>query len=80
MIPATGTPTVSYLIEGVEAYGLAVCSSNNSAVENIPIDEPTDDDQAIYYNLQGIKVDADNLTPGIYIKCQGNRVNKIAIK
>ena len=80
MIPATGTPTVSYLIEGVEVYGLAVCNSTNSAVENIHIDNSTSNAPIIYYNLQGIKVDAQNLTPGIYIKCQGNKVTKIIIK
>ena len=33
-----------------------------------------------YYNLQGIKVKADNLTPGIYIRRTGSKIEKILIK
>ena len=80
MIPATGTPTVSYLVEGIEVYGLAICNTTNSAVENIYIDNSAANAPVIYYNLQGIKVDTENLTPGIYIKCQGNNATKIIIK
>lgn len=80
MIPATGTPTVSYLVEGIEVYGLAICNTTNSAVENIYIDNSVANAPVIYYNLQGIKVDTENLTPGIYIKCQGNNATKIIIK
>lgn len=38
MIPATGTPTVSYLIEGIEAYGLAVKDFDPSGVEQVAAD------------------------------------------
>ena len=37
-------------------------------------------EHAEYYNLQGIKVNGDNLTPGLYIKRQGNKSSKILIK
>lgn len=33
-----------------------------------------------YYNLQGIEVNEDNLTPGIYIRRQGNAVGKVLVK
>lgn len=33
-----------------------------------------------YYNLQGIKMDQNSLTPGVYIKRQGNRSSKHIIK
>lgn len=33
-----------------------------------------------YYNLQGIRVNGDNLTPGIYIRRQGTEVSKILVK
>ncbi len=50
-----------------------------SGVENI---EATDN--AIYpvewYNLHGIRVNGDNLVPGIYIRRQGNEVQKIMIR
>ena len=35
---------------------------------------------AEYFNLQGIKVSADNLTPGIYIRRTGNKAEKILVK
>ncbi len=33
-----------------------------------------------WYNLQGIRVNGDNLVPGIYIRRQGNEVKKIMIR
>ena len=33
-----------------------------------------------YYNLQGIRVAADNLTPGIYIRRIGSKTDKILVK
>jgi len=35
---------------------------------------------AEYYNLQGVRVSDDNLTPGIYIVRKGNAVGKILVK
>lgn len=36
--------------------------------------------EAIYYNLQGIRVNADALTPGIYVRRQGNKSVKVMIR
>ncbi|MDE6272920.1 MAG: DUF2141 domain-containing protein [Muribaculaceae bacterium] len=36
--------------------------------------------EAVYYNLNGFKVDADRLEPGIYVKVQGNHSEKIYVK
>lgn len=33
-----------------------------------------------YFNLQGIRVAADNLTPGIYVRRQGNTTAKVLVK
>lgn len=33
-----------------------------------------------FYNLQGIRVSADNLTPGIYIRRQGNKSEKVRVR
>lgn len=38
------------------------------------------DSKAVYYNLQGMRVDAANLAPGIYIVRSGNDVKKVLIK
>lgn len=35
---------------------------------------------ARYYNLNGMMVNADQLTPGIYIRVQGTKVSKVALK
>ena len=39
--------------------------------ENAPVE---------YFNLQGVRVPADNLTPGIYIFRQGTDVKKVLVK
>ena len=47
------------------------------------IDDITVDDNAAaeYFNLQGIRVDADNLTPGIYVRRSANgKVAKVYVK
>ena len=35
---------------------------------------------AEYYTLQGVRVEAENLTPGLYIRRQGNTATKVLIK
>ncbi len=56
----------------------AYAISGMSAVESIVEDAETA--PAIYYNMQGIRVDGDNLTPGIYIKNQSKTSTKIVVK
>lgn len=48
-----------------------------SSVADIAVDA---DAQPVYYNLQGVQVDAGNLTPGLYISRQGTRTTKILVK
>ena len=60
---------------GISAY--EICDKSMSGMvememkENKPIE---------YYNLQGVKVNAQHLQPGIYIKKQGKNVSKVLIK
>lgn len=49
----------------------------NGSIDCIEADENT---TAEYYNLQGMKVAAESLTPGIYIVCRGDKTNKITVK
>lgn len=35
---------------------------------------------AVYYNLQGQKVNSENLTPGIYVVRKGNKASKVLVK
>ena len=55
-------------VTGIESVG-----SSSDAAENS--DAPVE-----YYNLQGLRVNADNLTPGIYIRRQGSVATKIAVR
>lgn len=52
-------------------------NGNVSGVEDIDADN---DAEAEYYNLQGVRVAADGLTPGIYIRRLGNSVTKVVIR
>lgn len=36
--------------------------------------------EAEYFNLQGIKMNPENLAPGIYVRRQGNKVDKVLVK
>ncbi len=40
----------------------------------------TDEAAPEYYSIQGTRVAADNLTPGLYIVRRGNKVSKIIVK
>jgi len=45
------------------------------------IDSDDDSAPAVYYNLQGQRIDnADTLRPGIYILRQGRKARKITVK
>ncbi|MDE6464572.1 MAG: hypothetical protein K2L16_08085, partial [Muribaculaceae bacterium] len=48
-----------------------------SGIGNITVDA---DMPVEYYSLQGIRVAADKLTPGIYIRRQGNKVTKVLVR
>lgn len=59
----------------------AVCKVNvlgQTAIESIGTDAANA--PAEYFNLQGIRVDASALTPGVYIVRKGNEINKVVIK
>lgn len=49
-------------------------------VESISVEAAENDAPVVYYNLQGVKVASDNLTPGVYVKVQGNVATKVVVK
>lgn len=49
-----------------------------SAIDNAEVAES--DVEEIYFNLQGVRMDRENLTPGLYIKVAGHNVTKVIIK
>ena len=53
-------------------YGLAI---DDIAIDNYDSNRPVE-----YYTLQGVRVDADNLTPGIYIRRHNGKSEKIAVR
>lgn len=63
MIPATGTPTVSYLIEDIEAYGLAVKDFDPAGVEQVAADEVV----TTLINVAGNRISAvEDVTVTVY--------------
>lgn len=66
--PSTGT--ISYYTDS---------EGTTTGVGNVAVNGDADSD-AEYYTLQGVRVAADNLTPGFYICRQGKTVSKILVK
>ena len=48
-----------------------------SGIENV--DASAEDGPVTYYNMQGIRVKAENLTPGLYIRRQGSVSTKVKL-
>ncbi len=63
----------------VPAKAMYVIEGTGSGVEDITV-EPAADGETIYYNLNGIRVDAENLTPGVYVKVIGGTATKVVIR
>lgn len=55
-------------------------TNSTSAIGGIESDAIDENAPVEYYNIQGMKVNADNLTPGFYIVRQGKKVSKIFVK
>lgn len=68
-ISGTNTQTAATLVEG---------RSDPSAIDNIAVDNANAPVE--YFNLNGMKVAADNLGTGIYVRRQGNDVKKVLVK
>lgn len=61
---------------GVSAY--EIVDASVTSIDGIDAD---DFEGAVeYFNLYGVKVNADNLTPGIYVKKQGDKAQKVLVK
>lgn len=48
------------------------------SVDSISLD--ANNAEAVYYNLQGVRVDSSNLVPGIYVVVRGNESQKVIVK
>lgn len=65
--------------QGIAAYYNSDGYRPNGA-ENISVDAADADAPAVYYNLQGVRMNAENLTPGLYIRRQGSVTTKVLVK
>ncbi len=67
------------LING-QAYGMKLkVTEPTVGINDIAADDNADA-EIEYYTIQGIKVSAENLTPGFYVARQGNKAYKILVK
>lgn len=57
----------------------ALVISNASGVSDITVENATNG-EAVYYNLSGVRVAAENLQPGVYVKVQNGKSTKVVIK
>ncbi len=55
-------------------------ASTETGINNVAADEEIVNGPVEYFNLQGIRVAADKLVPGIYVKRQGNKAEKVYVK
>lgn len=75
---STILPANKAYIEWANTRSLTVRMGDATALEEVGVDELSQ--PVSFYNLTGSKVEADNLTPGIYIRRQGDKTTKIVVK
>lgn len=79
---AQGVKSVSIVVPGNSRFATMTLTLVNdpdfSAISDIDADNANAPVE--YFNLQGIRVDAENLTPGIYVRRQGSEVVKVLVK
>ncbi len=73
-----GNYYVTAIQNGIESGESNKVFFYTGAIDDITVD---DNGTAEYFNLQGIRVDADNLTPGIYLRRSANgKATKVYVK
>ena len=51
-----------------------------SGVNDIVVDADSTDAPVEFFNLQGVRLDGDNLVPGVYIRRQGAKAEKVIVR
>ena len=69
--------TEPFTTKAASKYSFVKTADGLVGVEGVEVDA---DAPVKYYNLQGIEVDGENLSNGIYIKVQGKKTSKIYVK
>lgn len=91
-VPELGTPIVSgttdykkftvtnegfYLNPDKDNNNLVLSDHKTTGIEDVVVDENA---PVEYYNLSGMRVNGDNMAPGVYIKRQGAKATKVYVK
>lgn len=59
---------------------MQVVSRIKTAIETVEVDVEEADAPVVFYNLQGMRVNAENMTPGIYVRLQGKKATKVLVR
>lgn len=75
----TLTPAATLNINNIHVIYAEDPDATTSAIDSIIVDG--DEDAPVeYFNIQGVRVNADRLVPGLYIVRQGSKASKIIVK
>ncbi len=79
---ANNIEIVAMLIDGATGEILNAKKLNEKQIAGITAPEFNFDENApvVFYNLQGVQISNENLVPGIYVKRQGNKAEKVVIR
>lgn len=64
--------------QGIAHFKFNGEKETTTAIKDVVVEE--EECEIEYYNLQGVRVSTDNITPGIYIKRQGTKTSKILVR
>lgn len=78
-VPSAGKVTYYgyHTATGTKGVERTVTADIPTGVEGVAADAAAD---AVYFNLQGVKVDSENLVPGIYVRRAGDKAEKVVVK
>lgn len=85
-VVANCTTPEKFALKGENTNGMALMAKDGNlvlttdteaGVEGVTIESAC---EAEYFTLQGVKVSADMLAPGVYVKCQDSKATKIIVK
>ena len=75
----TLTPAATLNVNNIHVIYAEDPDATTSAIDSIIVDG--DEDAPVeYFNIQGVRVNADRLVPGLYIVRQGSKASKIIVK
>ena len=79
MVSFTAKPTPSITSSTPSLFVMQVYNDGTARVVNV-VEDFDNDAPAEYFNINGMSVSGDNLTPGLYIKRQGSKTTKFFAK